>query len=117
MLELIRFGLLVVGLVYIVTQSSIFTIMRMLVVRTKIFMLAQLFYCPACMGFWMGLGLGALGYWPLATHAWWMVLLESALTGTAVGAVWKEYGPQIDVWSLEVEPLMVEAGSDEEAES
>ena len=53
-------------------------------------------YCQACCGFWVGLTLAYTGHWPFTG---WPV--ESAVAGAALGALWKEWGCQTDVWKLE----------------
>lgn len=41
----------------------------------------QLLRCPACSGFWLGLGLGGLGIRPLTTGHWWIDVPASAILG------------------------------------
>lgn len=100
MILLVKFTLLVLGITYIITQSAIGTPVRLVVSKLGRFF-AALIYCPACTGFWVGGTLGALGYkpWPMFSHP--QLILETAIAGCALMALWKEYGPQVDVWALE----------------
>jgi len=91
----LRWLLGVIGFIYLLTESGIFAN-----VRTFFSSLARTalnqpgvphfawLYCPPCMGFWIGLVLGILGYWPLEGD---FMFLESAIAAMAVGAVWKTY--------------------------
>ncbi len=86
------FILTTLGLVYIVTQSSIMHAPRMWIadVHGK---LEMLIYCPACTGFWVGVTLKFLGYWHGA-------VLEAGIIACALGALWGVYGPD-NVWAQE----------------
>lgn len=86
----LRFGVIVWGLAYIVTQSSIILPLRLFVLKRSNF-LGALIFCPACSSFWIGVLLGALGLYgpPLAplSVSW----LESALISTVLGYFWGTY--------------------------
>jgi len=41
----------------------------------------SLLRCPACSGFWLGLGLGIVGVRPLETGHWWLDALAAGLAG------------------------------------
>lgn len=85
------FILMTIGLVYIVTQSSIGHVPRMWLADGGT-LLEALIYCPACTGFWVGASLSWLGYWPSA--------IEAGIIACAVGATWGVYGPG-NVWAQE----------------
>jgi hypothetical protein len=93
---MIQWALVVLGLVYFVTDSAIFAPVRVKLARGSWFR-AGLFYCAACFGFWAGVLLQ--GLWPFeATFStpWGVIPLKGALSGTAamaLGAVWKVYVP------------------------
>jgi hypothetical protein len=95
MYELLQYGLTLVGLVYIVSQSFIFRPIRLLASNLRV--LEVLIYCPSCTGFWVGLLLWKLGYYPFHVKIW---LLEPGCVGCALGALWATYGG-IDAWSLD----------------
>lgn len=91
LLHLVRFVLILWGLVYIVTQSSIFAGFRQGLLQGSTFF-GTLVFCPACTGFWMGLLLGVFGVYGSALS--WVPraqFLESALTGTVLGHFWGIY--------------------------
>lgn len=96
MLQLLHYALILVGLTYIVTQSAVGRPLRMFVSRAGSF-LESLIYCPACTGFWLGAALVSL--WPFPTLVF--APLESAVGACGLMALYKEWGPQVDVWSLE----------------
>lgn len=91
--ELLRFLLVAAGLLYILTRSVIFAWLRQAIARRHILLMA-LMYCPACMGFWIGLTLGLLGLWPWpATTSWAAAtteLFESALAVCGLGSLLSE---------------------------
>jgi hypothetical protein len=43
--------------------------------------ISDLLACPACSGFWIGLGLGAAGLRPLTTGYWWLDIPAAGLAG------------------------------------
>jgi len=75
LLDLIRFGLLLTGLTYILTKSTIFGMVRipLLVLFRKLPLgswFAVLLYCPACASFWFGVALARAHLWPLQHVLW-----------------------------------------------
>lgn len=88
LVALVRWALLLWGLVYIVTQSVIFRRVRMFFLRYTT-MLGILLYCPSCTGFWVGALLSV--YWPWQDAGMgvpYSNVLESALSGVACGGLW-----------------------------
>ena len=92
MRDLFLWALAVLGLIYIVTQSVIGRPIRMWV-ASKGMAFEVLVYCPACCGFWIGLGL----YLLIPSSE---IGLLYALAGCGLGALWSEYGPS-SVWEME----------------
>ena len=77
-MDLLHYALMSYSLTYLVTESSIGAIPRILAARGHA-ILAVLMYCPACMGFWVGVCLGAGNWFPFDTpHS---LLLESVNSG------------------------------------
>ncbi len=89
-------ALITVGLVYLVTQSTIFSPLRKVVSKAGIFF-EVLIYCPACSGFWLG-GLASAWLQPSGIET----LLQAAIKGAALGALWGVYGPE-SPWNIEME--------------
>lgn len=113
---LIAWVLLELGLVYLITESMIFSPLRMALARSSMF-LAGLLYCPACAGFWVGLALGLLGAWPEALLRSDLRLLEPAIAGVAVGALWGSWHPN-PAWALErPEPEPEETALDDSSQA
>jgi len=65
MIDFLRFVLLLWGLVYLWVGSSIFRIPRMVSFHVLPGFTKGIVYCPACIGFWVGVFLQAWGAWPL----------------------------------------------------
>lgn len=92
---MIEFALVAMGITYVITTSYIMVPIRQLLVRASgdSFDFAVLLYCPACMGFWVGVLLGAAGLWPerdvVGLNAAW----RAGFAATALGALWSQYGP------------------------
>jgi hypothetical protein len=97
--HLIQWALVVLGAVYFVTDSAIFSPFRIALARGSWFR-AGLFYCAACFGFWAGVVLCPL--WPLPVEPLrflvrqagidWEIPLHWLVSGTAsmtLGAIWK----------------------------
>jgi hypothetical protein len=82
--DLLRWALFTLGFVYLTTESVIFSPIRVALARRAL-LLETLLYCPACSGFW--LGLLTSWAWPGET-SWWLRLVESAVAGLALGALW-----------------------------
>lgn len=87
-LFLLRWALLMLGLIYLATESTIFALPRMVLVNRHVAW-ATLLYCPACMGFWLGLLTGWLDLWPFPGVA----AIQSGIAGVAVGALWGHIHP------------------------
>ena len=86
----IVWALVGLGLVYGITESAIFAPIRLLLARVHL--VVQVFvYCAACTGFWVGLGLGLGGYWPVDRVAWYGAI-ESAIALMCLGALWGRKG-------------------------
>lgn len=82
----LTYVLLLAGVMYLVTQSTIFAAFRIAFAHGSMWR-ASFIYCPACVGFWTGLALGNYGYWP--PQQWGMkAAIESAFAAMALGAVW-----------------------------
>lgn len=102
-IQFMHFAIAVLAFLYVVTQSSIFTLGRLFLVKlvTKLPVLLaanaiQLIYCPACLGFWAGLV--AHNIWLFKTN-----YLESACAGMLLGAVWfTKIMPNADAFQNEV---------------
>jgi hypothetical protein len=62
-MHLVRFVLLTCGLSYVVTQSSPLGPLRVIALKL-LGVWGALFYCMACTGFWVGLGLDWAGLGP-----------------------------------------------------
>jgi hypothetical protein len=92
----IHWALLSVGLIYFITDSLIFSHVRVALARGSLFRIG-LFYCPACMGFWVGAALGLGGWWPIerGLDGWGPVFeaLESGIAAMALGAFWGRINP------------------------
>lgn len=94
---LLQYGLTLIGIVYIVSQSYIFRPIR--IIASYLRLLGVLIYCPSCTGFWVGLLLHYAGYYPF--HVKGFGVVEPGIVGCALGAVWGVYGPSTDTWSLD----------------
>lgn len=94
----IRFVLVFWGLVYITTQSAILQSLRIAILRRSLF-LGVLVFCPACSGFWIGLGFGLLGLYGPALAPNSIAWLESALACTALGYLWSTYFGDSEVFA------------------
>lgn len=108
-MELLIFALLALGLVYLITQSAIAYLPRNAIADLGAFW-ESLIYCPACTGFWVGVLLGALGYW---VHAGWLGVIEAGVSACALGALWSVYGPP-SPWARERVTTEVEMDDDTE---
>jgi hypothetical protein len=99
-MELLHYIFLLTGMGYLITQSLIMRPLRKLVAKAGA-VPAAFIYCPSCTGFWIGLALTP--YWPFESS-----YLGSAISATALMALWKEYGPQINPWMHEQAPTEVQ---------
>jgi hypothetical protein len=96
MLKLIHFVLTVLGLTYIVTQSSIMAPLRMAIAKRSA-LLAQLIYCPACAGFWVGMAVAAVR--DSGLHD----VLTAAIVACGLMATWAAAFLHTSSWQLEQE--------------
>jgi len=97
---MIQYTLILIGLIYIVTQSTIFSFFRIQI--AKLGAIAKLLiYCPACSGFWIGAIISLCGLWPYETGHILISVLQSAISACGIGALWSQYGPEVDVFSIE----------------
>lgn len=86
-MNLVIYSLVVLGLTYGITGSSLLSPLRVLVSRWRFF--ARLVYCPYCVAFWVGYGV-----WPFVMGAdIGMVVAGPAATGViavvaALGELW-----------------------------
>lgn len=90
-MEIAHYSLIVLGLIYLVTEAVITKPLRMVVADLHP-LLAVFVYCPACVGFWVGLA--AMQLWPYTSR-----VFESAIAGCAIGALWGAASP--GVWKIE----------------
>lgn len=106
-MELLRWLLVLMGLVYFFTESALWGPVRIALVERpdggQRLGWRVLVYCRSCTGFWVGCALGALGYWPFAwpqgapLWATWaqagVAAVESGAAAMAVGAMWTFVAP------------------------
>lgn len=100
----LRYLLIAAGILYLITESVIFspvrkTIYKLLPQRFKFGIVVL--YCPACLGFWCGLTLGALHLWPADTGSAWAIL-ECGLATMAFGAVSAHYSNAGRIYDIEI---------------
>jgi hypothetical protein len=57
--KLLVFGLVHLGITYLICGSAIFAPLRILLAKRSVLVTA-LIYCPACVGFWIGLALAPI---------------------------------------------------------
>lgn len=87
----LRWALMALGLIYLITESAIFVLVRVWFAKGSPFR-TTLIYCPACTGFWCGMAVAGLDYWPFdygddyISRLW--EYLESAVAGMVLGAIW-----------------------------
>jgi len=85
-MELVRFALLEIGMVYFVTMSAIFSLPRRALARVPF--VAGLIYCPSCTGFWIGAALAFAGFGPFAIHDVVQDVACCAFAGMAISNCW-----------------------------
>jgi hypothetical protein len=108
----IRYTLILWGLAYIVTQSAIMLPFRRLMLRMNV-VLGVLAFCPACSGFWLGAGLGAVGIYGPALAPLSSAWIESALISTILGYLWGTYYGDPHGFERAAHELTVNSASDE----
>jgi hypothetical protein len=83
-MSLLHYAIMAYALTYLITESSIFAVPRVLASRGHV-VIAMLMYCPACMGFWVGVCLGVAGWFPFDTpHPVALEALNSGLVSMAI---------------------------------
>ncbi len=98
-MTLVRWALVCLGLIYLLTQSGVLSPLRGAIMRpiSRIpwagTYLVTLVYCPACIGFWVGCAVQYFLY--LWTLAWGLRgVVESGIAAMAVGAIWNLWARQ-----------------------
>lgn len=92
-MQLAYYILLILGLIYLFTQSRIMQPYRVAISSLGGFW-ATLVYCPPCSGFWIGVVIAVTDWWPHNTFS-------SGICAMALGALWKEWGLREDTWALD----------------
>lgn len=91
---LVRWVAVVLCTIYVITESSIFMPIRVAITKGTIFT-RTLFYCPACMGFWVGVFYAFFSYWPFDYGREQLDVLrecaESGAGGLVLGAIWGQW--------------------------
>ena len=101
---MLRWALLVLGVIYFVTESAIFMHPRIWIAQRGKWALLGV-YCPACVGFWVG---GALAFWTwpfdlVVGHWQWLHVLEGGVASMALGALWKILNGGNPAYAVEAE--------------
>jgi hypothetical protein len=96
--DLAKWALVTLGLVYLTTESAIFSPIRVLIARRGL-LLSVLVYCASCTGFWVGLATSWLT-WP-STAPWWARCIEGGIAAMALGAVWSAARNGNPMWDAE----------------
>ncbi len=91
--ELLQWALMAIGVTYLITEASIAASFRVALVRSipwwgPATLMAQLIYCPACVGFWVGIALAMTGWWPYEDSYW--ALSESGFASMALMTTWSK---------------------------
>lgn len=92
-------ALVLLGGVYLVTQSLVGMPVRMLLRKRSVW-LAALLYCPTCTAFWLGVALDGLGLTPHGLDVPWSLPLGGFM---AMGFVWGSQRLLVlsDAWTAE----------------
>jgi hypothetical protein len=101
MIALIQWALVVLGVIYFVTESVIFGPVRVTLTRGSVFR-STLLYCPACMGFWVGVASGFL------QPALWQNPVQSGLAAMALGRIWALCGGGGNTFATELHMLHID---------
>lgn len=105
----LTWALTLLGLVYLVTEAAITAPLRILLARLHP-LVATLLYCPACSGFWLGLGLA----WLYPSPEPWLVREGlSAVGAMALAASWSKALGGNAAWAAEAALREGEAQGDE----
>ena len=100
--DMVRWLMLGLGIVYFITESAIFAIIRVPMTKGSMFR-STLFYCPACTGFWVGCALVALWPFSVLDQGVWPFLVSAMESGFAMMVVasswssWRGGNPAYDV--------------------
>ena len=113
LLNLFRWTLLLIGIVYLITQADIVSVPRVWFAKKNVFFLS-LIYCPACTGFWVGLVLGATGLWPWEDDPLWFAIACSSISAMAVAKTWDSLTGGNDAYGIELPLLGLPNGEAEE---
>ena len=83
-MDFLHYALMAYALTYLITESAIGAVPRILASRGHA-LIEALMYCPACMGFWVGICLGFGGWFPFDTpHSLPLESLNSGFVSMAV---------------------------------
>lgn len=93
---MIEFALMLWGLTYLLTASSIFAPVRRLLVRVPF---GVMVYCPPCSGFWIGGVIAAGTGWPWRTLIY--APLDAAIASAGMMAIVASYVPS-NAYDIEV---------------
>lgn len=104
MVDLIRWFLVTLGLIYFITESSLFAIIRVTAAELSS-VLRMLLYCQACSGFWIGIATAAW-LWPFGVggDGWMAVsvqLIEGGIATMGLGALWSHMRGGNPAWHVE----------------
>ncbi len=110
-MDYLIWALLLIGWVYLITESLIFAPIRMRAAKLGSFA-EMLIYCPPCTGFWVGALLALAGWWPhgIALTDYWPVG-ESAIAAIGVAATWSKLTGGNLAYEIETE---IRRGADDE---
>lgn len=95
--------LMLFGLVYLVTESTIMMPVRMFFTKHLGVVFEILIYCGPCSAFWIGLVLASLGYWP-QQGPW--ALGECAVASVALVSAWQHVTGSGTAWLNEQPPKL-----------
>ncbi len=113
--QLLLLGLLSTSVHWLVARSSI---AEPLWSRAR-GRLGDLLRCPACSGWWLGLGLGALGVTPVVSPHRWVAILVAGLLAIVVTPVFEAvllFGLQHSAITADEPALLAEPASERELE-
>lgn len=114
MIDFLRWALITLGVIYLVTEAIIFAPVRLaLRYKAKSYWFTVLVYCRSCVGFWAGFGLGLAGLWFVPDRSLLESGIESGFAAMALGALWSGWAPSA-AWANE---NMDEVGDDNAPES
>lgn len=118
--ELLRWALVGIGLVYFFTESVFFSPIRVAITAGSP-LRSALFYCAACTGFWVGCCLCAIWPW-YEPHAlvgdgvWLLHMGASGISLMGLGAFWATYRGGNNMWAIEASARGEATTNDSETE-